>query len=72
MALENTELLQRINDHCAANLPFHFVGSDLSDMQEFLNSVEEPVSHYVSDLLTAVGSYRVSAETLKEIGDIVN
>jgi hypothetical protein len=71
VALENTELLQRINDHSAANLPFHFVGSDLTDMQEFLNSVEDPVTHYVSDLITAVGSYRVSAETLKEIRGIV-
>jgi len=36
MAISNTELLGRINACVSANLPFNFVGSDLTDLQAYL------------------------------------
>ena len=117
MAISNTELLERINACVKANLPFTFVGSDLTDLKVYLaahprsnedisdpdnitfpfqdgvqverfdansanngdaqihqNVIQEELARraLMSDISTAVGSFRVSAEHLREIKALVN
>ena len=118
MALSNTELLGRINACVAANLPFHFIGSDLTDLQTYLaahprsnGDISDPINNItfpfqdgveierfdadsanntdaqinqniiqeelarralMSDIAHAIGSFRVSAEHLREIKALVN